>query len=59
MLFEIVNDLFENFLISYFISSYLKLEKKNKIFFFSENLILFNWVCYLGFLCQYHQDFLN
>lgn len=33
MLFEIVNDLFENFLISYFISSYLKLEKKNKIFF--------------------------
>lgn len=34
MLFEIVNDLFENFLISYFISSYLKLEKKIRFSFY-------------------------
>lgn len=35
MIFEIINDLFENFLISYFISTYLKLEKRNKLYFLS------------------------
>ncbi len=33
MVFEIINDLFENFLVSYFISTYLELEKKNKLCF--------------------------
>ena len=35
MIFEIINDLFEKFLISYFISTYLKLEKRNKLYFLS------------------------